>query len=89
MDEHAERVCQPLIDAWGDFKRGQATLLDLSRLAEHAWAAIDNANMPLPQLLPRAVADLEHAYYASERAEHDEAARRILAAFFAAMDHQP
>jgi hypothetical protein len=76
MDEHTERVCAPIKRAWLDFERGQATLLDLARLAEQASTALDNASAPLPQLLAEAASDLEHAYYATEEAEHRETTRR-------------
>jgi hypothetical protein len=85
MDEHAERVCRPLMDAWSDFGRGQATLLDQARLAAQASNALDNASAPLPQLLGTAASDLEYAYYASESAEHAEAAQRILGPVLAQM----
>jgi hypothetical protein len=87
VDDHAKRVCQPLIDAWGDLNRGEATLLDLSRLAEQASTALDNASA-LPQLLAGAAGDLDYAYYATAAAEHEEAAHCILASAFAAMDRQ-
>lgn len=78
MDEHAKRICAPLLDAWDDFEQGRATLLVLSRLAEQASEALDNASAPLPQELRGAAADLEYAHYANEREEHPSAGRRIL-----------
>ena len=29
VDEHAERVCRPLMEAWVEFEQDRATLLDL------------------------------------------------------------
>jgi hypothetical protein len=49
---------------------GSITLLDLSRLAEQAANALDNASAPLPQQLATAATDLEHAYSTSEREDH-------------------
>lgn len=59
-------------------EQGRATLLVLSRLAEQASEALDNASAPLPQELRGAAADLEYAHYANEREEHPSAGRRIL-----------
>jgi hypothetical protein len=86
VDDHAKRVCQPLIDAWDDFGRGHASVLDLSRLAQQASDALDNSSAPLPQLLAKAASDLEFAYFATEPNNHDEEARRILSTAFSAMD---
>jgi hypothetical protein len=36
MDEHAKRVCSPLVRAWTEFESDGASLLDLSRLAKQA-----------------------------------------------------
>ena len=78
MDDHARRVCAPLKEAWVDFEAGRASLLDLSRLAEQAANALDNANAPLPGLLATAASDLEYAYYVNERENHRPEGRRIL-----------
>lgn len=78
VDDHAERVTRPLAQAWSDFQSGQASLLDLSRRAEQAASALDNANALLIELLAAAAHDLEYAYFTSERAAHDAEARRIL-----------
>lgn len=67
MDEHARRLCSLLLASWADFEQGRATLLDVSRRAEQASNALDNASAPLPQALHEAAADLEYAYFASER----------------------
>jgi hypothetical protein len=85
MDEHARRVCAPLLASWDAFQQGQATLLDLSRLAEQASDALDNSNAPLPAALREAAADLEYAYHASEREEHASAGRRLLGPLLAEM----
>lgn len=78
MDEHAERVCRPLLDAWVEFLRGAATMLDLARLAEQASTALDHANDVLPDALAQAAGDLEYAFYATETERQSEEARRIL-----------
>lgn len=78
MDEHARRVCAPLLESWADCERGQATLLDLSQLAEQASTALDNASAPLPSALRDAASDLEYAYFRTESGEHPEEGRRIL-----------
>jgi hypothetical protein len=85
VNEHARRVCSPLLASWADFQRGQATLLDLSRLAEQASEALDNASAPLPGALRDAASDLEYAYFSTERREHVEAGRRILGPLLADM----
>ena len=77
-DEHAERVCRPLREAWAEFEQDPATLLDLSRLAEEASNALDNASAPLPQLLARAASDLDFASFVTEREEYFEKAKRIM-----------
>ena len=51
MNDHARRVCEPLLDCWGDFNDGRATLGDLSRLAGQARHALDSSAEPLPDLL--------------------------------------
>ena len=86
MDEHARRVCAPLLATWTDFEQGRATLLDVSRLAEQASDALDNASAPLPQELREAAADLEYAHHASEREEHLSAGRRILGPLLTSME---
>ena len=50
MDEHAQRVCAPLLGGWEDFLVGRATLGDLSRLAGQARHALDSST-ELPDLL--------------------------------------
>lgn len=65
-DEHAERVCRPLLEAWVEFLRGTATMLDLVRLAEQASTALGHANDALPDALAQAAGDLEYAFYATE-----------------------
>lgn len=69
VDEHGRRVTQPLRETWRDFQQGQATLLDLSRTAEQAAAALDHANAEILRLLTSAWGDLEYAYYSTERGE--------------------
>jgi len=86
MDEHARRLCAPLLASWADFEQGRATLLDVSRLAEQASDGLDNASAPLPRQLHEAAADLEHAYFASEREEHLSAGRRILGPLLTRME---
>jgi hypothetical protein len=86
VDGHARRVCQPLLDAWSDFVVGKANLLDLSRLAEQAYSALDNASAPLLLLLHRAAGDLEYAYFAVEREDHQQTAQDIIAPVLAAFD---
>jgi hypothetical protein len=78
MDDHARRVCAPLLAAWADFEQGHATLLDLSRLAEQASEALDNSSGSLPRDLGEAAAELEYAFHTSEREDHPTAGRRIL-----------
>jgi hypothetical protein len=51
MNEHARRVCEPLLRCWGDYIDGRATLDDLSRLAAQARNALDSSVEPLPDLL--------------------------------------
>lgn len=51
MNDHARRVCEPLIHCWGDFIDGRATLDDLSRPAGQARHALDSSVEPLPDLL--------------------------------------
>ena len=51
VEEHSRRIRRPLVDAWGDYERAQATLLDLSRLAEQASTALENANPPASRLI--------------------------------------
>ena len=86
MDEHAQRVCAPLRNAWIDFETGRATLLDLARLAEQATNALDNASAPLPQMLATAASDLEYAYYTDDSDGHGLVGRRILGPVLSRMD---
>jgi hypothetical protein len=46
---------------------------------------LDNVSAPLPGLLHQAAGDLEYAYYATERVNH-QAGRRIMASVFAEME---
>ncbi len=78
MDDHARRVLAPLMQVWNAFENDAASLLDLSRLAEQASVALDNATAPLPQLLRTAASDLEFAYYANEQEDHLRIGRQIL-----------
>lgn len=78
MDEHAVRICQPLVIEWFEFLQARATMLDLARLALQASSALDNASAPLPETLARAASDLEYAYYDTESEAHVEEASRIL-----------
>ena len=78
VDEHARRICAPLLANWQDFQDGQATLLDLARLAEQAASTLDNASAPLPQRLATAASDLEYAYHANEREEHLDLGRKLM-----------
>ena len=87
MDDHARRVCAPLRQGWADFESGRATLLDLSRLAEQASNALDNANAPLPRLLATAASDLEYASYTNERDDHLSVGQRILGPVLSEMEH--
>lgn len=86
MDEHAQRVCAPLLNAWTDFERGRATLLDLARLAEQASNALDNASAPLPRMLAMAASDLECNYYTNDSADQLPVGRRILGPALSRMD---
>ena len=86
MDDHARRICAPLVAAWADFESDRATLLDLARLAEQAANALDNANAPLPRLLATAASDLEYGYHANEREEHLLVGRRIMEPVLAAVN---
>jgi len=78
VDNHALRVTQPLRDAWTLFLAGEASLLDLSRLAEQAANALDHSNAELLEALRPAVGDLEYCYYARESDEHRAEAERIM-----------
>lgn len=51
MNEHARRVCEPLLHCWRDFISGRATLDDLSRHAGQARHALDASVEPLPDLV--------------------------------------
>jgi hypothetical protein len=51
MNEHARRICEPLLRCWDDYIDGSATLDDLSRLAGQAQLALDSSVEPLPDLL--------------------------------------
>lgn len=50
MDDHARRICAPLVAAWADFESGRATLLDLARLAEQAANLLVGRRMLEPVL---------------------------------------
>jgi hypothetical protein len=78
MDEHAKRVCSPLLGVWSEFENESASLLDLSRLAEQASDALDGASAPLPQMLRTAASELESAYYTNQQEAHLQLGRRIL-----------
>ncbi|GAB3871989.1 hypothetical protein [Terrabacter terrigena] len=52
-------------------------MLDLSRLAEQAAGALDNASAPLPQLLRKTASDLEFASYMSDQENHLQEGRQI------------
>lgn len=78
MDDHGRRVLAPLREAWTAFEDGTASLLDLSRLAEQAAGALDNASAPLPQLLRKAASDLEFASYTNDQENHLQVGRQIL-----------
>ncbi len=77
MDDHARRVLAPLREAWTAFENGTASLLDLSRLAEQAAGALDNASASLPQLLRKISSDLEFASYTNDQENHLQVGRRI------------
>ena len=85
VDEHAHRVTQPVRDTWDDFQAGHASLLDLSRTAEQAAAALDHSNAELLRALGSACGDLEYAYYTNEREEHLAVGHRIMRPVLAAM----
>lgn len=85
MDDHARRVSRPFVEAWHEFEQGRATLLDLSRLAEHTASGLDNASAPLPRLLAAAGSDREYAYHANEQEDHELVGRRIIALLMAAL----
>jgi hypothetical protein len=86
MDEHARRICSALVRGWAEFEKGSVTLLDLSRLAEQAANALDNASAPLPQQLATAASDLEYAYSRSEREDHPSLGLQILGPVMAGLD---
>ena len=80
MDEHAQRVCAPLLRGWEDFVGGRATLADLSRLAGQARQALDSST-ELPDLLW--IAELELlALEDAGRASDRRAAHRYLEPVF-------
>ena len=87
MDEHAERITRPLREVWTDFQHGKASLLDLSRTAHQAAAALDHSNAELLKQLEAADGALEHAYCASEREDHYGMAASIMAPILAAMQY--
>lgn len=86
MDEHAARVTQPLRDVYSDFQAGQATLLDLSRVAGQVAMTLDNAHAALLTLLRNAHGDLEYGYYASESEKHVVVAERVYGPMLALID---
>ncbi len=88
VDEHAQRVTQPLRDTWADFQAGRSTLLDLSRTAEQAAAALDHTNADLLGVLESAWGDLEYAYYTHEREEHLAVGTWMMRPILDAMDEE-
>lgn len=86
MDEHAARVTQPLREVYSDFRSGEATLLDLSRVAGQVAMTLDNAHADLLVLLRQADSDLEYGYYATEREEHAGLAERVYGPILALLD---
>ena len=76
---HTRRVTRPFIEAWRDFQRGER-LLGLSRLAQQAASALDNASDPLPRLSADGYNDLEVAYFTNEREDHQEVGHRLVCA---------
>lgn len=86
MDDHAARVTQPLREVYSDFRSGEATLLDLSRVASQVAVTLDNAHADLLVLLRQADSDLEYGYYASEREEHAALAERVYGPILALLE---
>jgi hypothetical protein len=77
VDEYAERMTQPLRAVYAEFQAGNATLLDLSRVAAQVAISLDNAHAELLALLKAADGDLEYGYYATEREDHSATAARV------------
>ena len=80
MDEHAQRVCAPLLRGWEDFVAGRATLADLSRLAGQARHALDSST-ELPDLLWVAELELLALEDAGRGSDHGTARRYLQPVF--------
>lgn len=85
MDDYTARVTNPLRTVYADFQAGDATLLDLSRVASQVAMTLDNAHAELLALLRRADGDLEYGYYATEREDHHALAESVYGPILALM----
>jgi len=77
VDEYTARVTERLRTVYAEFETGDATLLDLSRVASQVAMTLDNAQPELLTLLRQADSDLEYGYYATEREDHAALAERV------------
>jgi hypothetical protein len=71
---------------YAEFQAGDATLLDLSRVAAQVAMTLDNAQAQLLALLRQADGDLEYGYYATESEDHGALADRVFGPILAYMD---
>ncbi|WP_374455698.1 hypothetical protein [Nocardioides sp.] len=83
MDDHARRVCEPLLRGWDDFVAARASLGDLARLAQQARLALDSSVEPLPGLLW--TAELEWLSLDDEQETNEATARRYFDPIVAAL----
>jgi hypothetical protein len=97
VDEFAARVTAPLRHAWADYqaeqkwtdsRAGRDAVLELSRLAEQASSALDNAHAPLLRLLEAAWGELEYIAHTEEGGELLERVRAVLEPITATMDER-
>lgn len=86
MDDHARQMVQRFLDSVEAFRDGRISMLDLSRHAQQVAATIDNASAPIPAMLLAVEGELEYAHFASEEADRDVEAERIIAPLLAAID---
>ncbi len=77
MDQYTARVTERLRTVYAEFQAGDATLLDLSRVASQVAMTLDNAQAELLALLRQADGDLEHGYYATETEDHPPLAAAV------------
>ncbi len=70
-------MTERLRTVYAEFQAGDATLLDLSRVASQVAMTLDNAQAELLALLRQADGDLEYGYYATEREDHPALAERV------------